>query len=454
MTEKVKEAPQRKSPSLLLGDLKDFQERPFHLLLDIAHNYEPVTRIRFGPVPQYVITHPDGAQHVFQRNNRNYIKEQQFMNISRLALKSGDDLFTSDGQEWLQRRRLMQPAFHRRVINQFGDIIVEEAERMLSGWQEGQPLDLEQVMMDVTMGIIGRTMLSEDILEHHPQLYHAFNTISTYIVQRATRLSNRLVPPALPTPANRAFREALATVRQVLGRVVAQRQAQPEEERPHDLLTMMMAARDDESGYALSEEQLIDELFGIVSAGHETSSITLAWLFHSLAQNPDAERKLHEEVDRVLQGRQPTVEDLPNLPYVEQVVNETMRRYPAAYLTTRQSIDADEILGYTIPANAMIIINIYGLHHHPAYWEEPQQFKPERFAPENAGNIGKYLYIPFGEGPRKCIGEPLARLEMCLIVALVAQHFCLRQDSTRPAELIARFTLGARDGIWMIPERR
>jgi cytochrome P450 len=325
---------------------------------------------------------------------------------------------------------------------------------MLDSWQEGQPLDLEQAMMDVTMGIIGRTMVSEDILEEHPHLYHAFNTISTYIVQRATRLSNRLVPPSLPTPANRAFREALATVRRVLGRVVVQRQAQPAEERPHDLLTMMMDAGDDENGYALSDEQLVDELFGIVSAGHETSSITLAWLFHSLAENAEAERKLHEEIDRVLQGRRPTLEDLPNLPYVEQVVNETMRRYPAAYITTRQSIDADEILGYTIPAKAMIIINIYGLHHHPAYWEEPQQFKPERFDPKNADGISKYLYLPFGEGPRKCIGEPLARLEMRLITAMVAQRFCLRQDPSRPAELIARFTLGARDGIWMIPEQR
>jgi cytochrome P450 len=308
--------------------------------------------------------------------------------------------------------------------------------------------------MDVTMGVIGRTMLSKNILEDYPQLYQAFQTVSNTIIDRATTISNRYLPLFLPTAKNKAFKEALSLIREVLGTAVRERQAQPLDERPHDLLTMLIAAEDQDSGTTLSTGQLMDEMFGIVTAGHETSSITLAMLFKSLAENPDVEARVHAEIDEVLNGRPPTTADLPHLPYLAQVTDETLRRYPAAYLTTRESIEQDEVLGYQIPDHSMIILNIYGLHHHPDYWEEPMAFKPERFAPENAANINKFTFLPFGEGPRKCIGEPLARQEICLIAAAIAQKYRLRLDPERPTTLTARFTLHTANGAWMIPEKR
>ncbi|MGB0385915.1 MAG: cytochrome P450 [Ardenticatenaceae bacterium] len=446
--------PKRIHNHWLLGDLKDFQEQPLSMLLDIADNCRPVTQVRFAHVPQIVITHPDGARHVLQKNNRNYIKEQQFMEVTRTALLSGDDLFTSDGDEWLRRRRLMQPAFHRKIVAQFGDLITAETERMFSTWRSGQPVEIEQAMMDVTMGIIGRTMLSQNILDDHPQLYHAFTTVSDRIIERATTISGRMTPLFLPTAKNRAYKNALAVIREILADAVRERQAQAIAERPDDLLTMLMAAQDEESGTTLSTKQIMDEMFGIVTAGHETSAVTLAWLFHALAENPDVEATLHAELDTVLNGRPPTVADLPQLPYLQQVVNETMRRYPAAYVTTRLSLSEDEVLCYHIPANSIVIINIYGLHHHTDYWSEPHLFRPERFAPQNQENITKFTFLPFGNGPRKCIGEPLARLEMQLIVATIAQRFRLRLDPTRQAKLVAKFTLRAKDGVFLIPEQR
>jgi cytochrome P450 len=442
--------PKRKHSRSLLGDLQDFQERALEMLLDVAHNYGPVTRIRLGPVTQYVITEAEGANHVLQQNNRNYTKQPDFMDIARLVLLSGDDLFTSDGDPWLHRRRLMQPVFHRKIVNGFRDIIVAESARMLDGWQNGQSLDMETAMMDVTMSIIGRSMLNQNILDDHPQLYHAFSEVSGYVVDKATMMSLRFTPMWAPTARNRSFKEALSVIRQTLSAAVRQRQQLPPEDQPHDLLTLMLAGHDEESGFTLSTEQLIDELFGIVTAGHETSAVTLSWLFYEIARHPEIEAKLVTELDRVLAGRTPTIEDMAALPYLQQCIDETLRRYPAAYITTRQSVGADEIAGFPIPGNAILLINIYGIHHHQAYWQQPDRFDPERWSRDP---INRLAFLPFGAGPRKCIGEPLARLEMGLIAACVLQQFYFRL-ADRPSHLVTRFTLRAKDGVWLVAERR
>ena len=446
--------PKRKHSHWLLGDLKDFQEQPLEMLLDIADNYGSVTQLRIAHVPQIVITHPDGARHVLQQNNRNYLQEQSFIDVVRTALLSGNNLLSSDGNEWLRRRRLMQPAFHHKIVAQFGDLITAETERMLATWHSGEPIEVEQAMMDVTMSIISRTMLSQNILDDHPQLYHAFTTAFNTIISRATTITGGMIPLFLPTAKNRAYKKALALIHDILSDIVRERQTQAVTERPHDLLTMLMAAEDKESGIKLSFKQIIDDIFDMVTAGYESSAITLACLFHALAQNPEAEAKLHAELDAVLNGRPPTIADLPQLPYLQQVVNETMRRYPAIYMNVRQSIKDDEVLGYRIPANSIVIINIYGLHHHTDYWSQPLSFSPERFAAQNENQITKFTFLPFANGPRKCIGEPLARLQIALTVATIAQRVRLRLDPTRQAKLIALFSLRAKDGIFLIPSPR
>lgn len=446
----TKTPPRRQRRSHLLGDLADFRADTLGLLLDLARNYGPVTQLRFGPAPVYALTDPAALHYVLQTNNRNYMKEQNFMNITRKALQTKDNLFTSDGESWLKQRRLMQPTFHRQQVSRFAAVITEETVQALDRWSSARPFDLEAAMMDITMGIIGRTMLNIAILRDHPQLYHAFTTVSTYIADRASN-------PAAPllyalNGRTREFQKALTMTRTMLKQAIDQRLAS--DDHPGDLLDMLLMARDEEDGSQMSTAKLMDELFGIVSAGHETSSITLAWLFHSLAAHPESEAKVHAELDQVLGERLPTLADLPNLPYLKQVIDETLRRYPAAYVSTRQSIAADEIAGYSIPAKSIILINIYGLHHHPHYWSEPDRFDPDRFASAHADAINRQAYLPFLLGPRKCIGEPLAHLEMQLIAATIAQRFRLRPDPARPAKLVTKFTLRAADGIWMQPELR
>lgn len=442
--------PKRRHRPHLLGDLADFRTDALGLLLDLARNYGPVTQLRYGPALVYVLTDPAALHHVLQGNNRNYRKEQNFMNITRMALATKDNLFTSDGDSWLKQRRLMQPTFHRQQVNRFAAVIIEETGQALDRWPMGQPFDLEAAMMDITMNVIGRTMLNIDILRDYPQLYHAFTTVSTYIAERSFN-------PAAPllyalNGRTRTFQKALTMTRTMLKQAIEQRLASGD--HPGDLLDMLMLARDEDDGSQMSTAKLMDELFGIVSAGHETSSITLAWLFHSLAAHPAIEAKVHAELDRVLGERLPTIADLPNLPYLKQVIDETLRCYPAAYVSTRQSIAEDTVAGYTIPAKSILLINIYGLHHHPHYWADPNRFDPDRFALAHADAINRQAYLPFLLGPRKCIGEPLAHLEMQLIAATVAQRFRLRCDPARPAKLVTKFTLRAADGLWMQPERR
>lgn len=441
--------PERTTKRTLLGDLPDFQKRPLLLMLEIANEHPPLLKLQFGPTPQYAITDPDGAKYILQSNGRNYIKEQQMMNITKDVLKSGQNLFTSDGDAWLKRRRTMQPSFHRKVVADFSTVIVQEANRILNKWQDGRSIDIEEAMMEATMAVIGQTMLSQDLLTAHPQLYDAFTIASEHVIHRATTISGRLTPPFIPTAKNRAYKSALNTIRGVLNSAVQTRQAQSPAERPADLLTMLMAGRDDESGFTFSKEQLMDELYGIVTAGHETSSITLAALFYELAQQPALQVRAIAEVDSVLNGRLPTAEDMPNLPFLNACLDETMRRYPAAYVTTRQSVEADELLGHRLPANSIIMINIYGLHHHQAYWQNPMQFDPDRWSRDE---IVKEAFLPFGAGPRKCIGEPLARLEMALIAATLLQRARFKVDEKRPFILQARFTLRAQNGIWLIPK--
>lgn len=446
----IQTPPRRQHRLNLLGDLADFRADSLAMLLDVAQHYGPVTQLRFGPVPLYVLTDPAAMHHVLQTNNRNYLKEQSFMNNARLALQTKDNLFTSDGESWLKQRRLMQPAFHRQQIARFADVITAETTKALTTWQPGNGLDIQAAMMDLTMSIIGRTMLNVDILRDHPQLYESFTTISTYVADRA---ANPLAPLTYALNGrNRAFQTAVTLAHGMLHRAIQQRIQS--NEHPGDLMDMLMRARDEEDNSAMSTAKLVDELFGIVSAGHETSSVALAWLFHSLAEQPIVEAKLHQELDTVLGDRLPTLADLPQLPYLKQLIDETLRRYPAAFVSTRQAIAADEICGYRIPAKAMVLLNIYGLHHHPQYWAEPARFDPNRFAPENMGQINKQAYLPFLLGPRRCIGEPLALLEMQLITATIAQRFRLDLDAARPAKLTSKFTLRAQDGMWMKPTAR
>jgi cytochrome P450 len=446
---KHNQLPTKPGSHFLLGDLHEFSNNRLTYMQTIADQYSPLVEVRFGPVKQFVITAPELAQQVLQSNSRNYMKEQFFMQFTRLALTSGDNLFTSDGDYWLKQRRIMQPMFHRKQIAHFGEVINRETSKLLDRWattvNQDQPVDIADALMQLTMQIIGYTMLNVDIEHEQRALHEAYAFVSSDIVARS---ANPLALPLwVPTTNNRRFTSALATIHQALRQIIQRRQQQTAPQ--HDLLDMLIAARYEESGGQMSTPQLLDELFGIVSAGHETTSMALMWAFYLLAQHPEVEEKLHAEVDKVLAGCIPTVKDLTQLPYTRMVIQETLRLYPPAYVTTRQAVNADTMNGYPIRAGAKLIVNIYGLQRHRDYWTDPQRFAPERFAPENEAALTKFAYLPFGAGPRKCIGEPLAMMEAQLILAAITQRYRLELVQERPVQPEAAFVLRAKDGLWM-----
>lgn len=443
--------PLNKPYSFISGDLPRFREDALKFFYNVGMTHGPIARVRYLWVYQYVLTHPDYLQQVLQTNNRNYIKEPTLVHAVNLA---GENLFSTDGDEWLKRRRLMQPAFHKQRLEAFGEMMTEVTQGKVGEWLAAadHTIELEHEMKDLTMNIIGRAMLSLDMRQNAHHLHNAFNITSSFVIKQ---LQNPLHPPLwVPIPENRRFIKARDLINNTLDQIVQKRL--DTREVKGDLLDMLLAtlAEEKEGQVVLSRSELLGELAGIVFAGHETTATTLTWLFYLLSQHPDVEAKLHEELDSVLRGRIPTFADLPSLPYTRMVIDETMRLYPAAWTLTRQAVNQDEIGGYLIPAGSSVLLNIYTLHHHPDYWENPERFDPERFSPERSADRHKYAFIPFGGGPRKCIGEPLALAEAQLVTATIAQQYRLRLLPGQNTDPFALFVLQTRNGLRMRLEER
>lgn len=440
-----KVAPRRPVGTLIGGDMQDFFADQINFFRDLARQNLPVAHLRFLYIPMYVMNTPEGFKQVLQTNNKNYVKEPRFMKLVEEG--STSSLFTTDGEDWLWRRRLMQPMFHRQVIANFGAIMTDEAQKLVEQWHKAtRPVEIEDEMMNVTMQIIGRAMFSVDIKANAPGLHHAYNFIGPHIVQRLSNLFN--LPLFVPTRANRQYKAELQTVLTVLGNIIEERQRTGE--LKHDLLDMLLAAQDEESQRQFSKSELMAEMSGIMFAGHETTATTLTWAMLLLCQNPAVLAKLQAEVDQVLTGRSAaTIEDTQQLEYTKMVIQETLRLYPAAYLVTRLAVADDEVEGYHIPAGKQVGINIYGVHHHPDYWPEPEQFRPERFSPEGLKQQHKLAYIPFLTGPRRCIGEQLALAEAQIVLATIVKNFNFQLVPGQHTKPVPKFALRTRDGLHM-----
>jgi cytochrome P450 len=258
--------------------------------------------------------------------------------------------------------------------------------------------------------------------------------------------------PWLPTPGNRRFRAAACELRGLVLDIIAQRRR---ENRDYgDLLSMLLAVRDEETGEGMNDEQLRDEVLTLILAGHETTATALSWTWYLLGQHPEVEAKLHAELDAVLDGRAPTMSDLANLNYTGMVIDEAMRFYPPVWAIGRAAIDDDEIMGYRIPKGSNLLLSQYHAHRHPSFWENPERFEPERFAAERAGGRPRYAYFPFGGGPRMCIGNIFALTEAQLVLATVAPRYRLRLDASHRVEPNPLVTLRPRNGVKVLLERR
>ncbi len=443
-----------------LGVLPEFQRNPLKLYLRTMHQYRDVVRLRFGPRYSYTLFQPDFVKHLLVDNNKNYRRAK----VGNGLLKSitGENLLTSDGDFWRRQRRLIQPAFHRQRIFGFGQLMTASAAAMLADWDQipaGQIVRVDQAMMRVTLQIVGQSLFSVDLSTGSSALGHAITVGSEYFTYRLGHLF--ALPLWVPTPRNLAYkRSQAAVVNQVPDMISARRRliaAQGDAAssgRQYDMLDLLLDARYEDTGEPMDDQQLAREIRIMISAGHETTANTLTWTLYLLSQNPGAEAKLQAEVDTVLSGRTPTVDDLPQLPYTHQVIQEAMRLYPAAWVVARQSIGEDQLGQYHVPADQGMVMPIYAIHRHPDFWPDAEVFDPERFTPEAAAQQHRFAYFPFGGGPRMCIGNLFALTEAQLILAMIAQRYQPRLQPGYKVEPEALITLRVKGGLPMTLARR
>jgi cytochrome P450 len=398
------------------------------------------------------VNDPEGIKHVLLDNVANYRKSR----IARRVLKPGlgEGLLTAEGERWRRHRRILAPAFHPKHVAAFAPIITEASDAMLARWRSqpaSQPLDIAGEMMALTLEIISRTMFSSDLGQHGTMIGQA---ITDYQERsgRASLLDMLNLPDWLPRLGPMRARRAIAPLDQAIEAVLARRRVRAEDKG--DLLSMLLAARDEETGERLSDREIRDEVATIFTAGHETTANGLAWTWYLLSQHEEVRARLEAELARVLGGRLPTAADLPSLSYTRMIFDEAIRLYPPAHTMSREAIGPDVILGHAIPKGAMVIISPWLVHRHRTLWEEPDRFDPERFRPERAAMRPRFAYIPFGGGPRICIGMAFALQEAVLILATIAQHFRLRLKPGHAVELMGLITLRPKGGLPMLLEPR
>jgi cytochrome P450 len=406
--------------------------------------YGDVVRLDLGARTLYLVTHPDDVKYVLQDNNRNYAKGYE-----QVKPVLGEGLVSSEGDIWRRQRRLIQPNFHRRRIAEFSTIMVESAAEMLESWKpiarRGEPLDIAHAITAVTQQIIAKTMFSTDVGEQVDTLCQAFDVTLEFMNMR---MFNPIpLIDRLPTPGNLRFRRSLAVLNKIMyGLIEARRLAA---DPPEDLLTMLINARDEETGEGMTDKQIRDEVVTIFFAGHETTASTLSWSWYLLAQHPEIAGTLQSEAFEILEKRTPTIEDYSNLVYARRVIDESLRIYPPAWMFARQTIKSDEVGGYHIPADAMIMLSPYITHRHPDFWEKPEQFDPSRFIPERIAGQHRMAYFPFGGGPRLCIGKDFALVEATLILAQMARAFQFQLVPGRKVVPQPIATLRPRPGVFM-----
>jgi len=430
----------------LLGSLFDAWRNPLELLQEGARTHGDVVRFRFGIYHYILVSGLSEIQHVLVKNQKNYIKSR---NYQGLKLVLGDGLLTSEGEFWRRQRRLTQPAFHTQRLRGLAATMASLTTDTVARWKalpaDARTLDMHSEMMRLTFRIVGKTLCSSDV-EGDAQ---AIGKAMTIAMQFANDYIEQfqLVPPWLPLPKNLRFHRALKTLDALVYRLIDEHRAQKDHEG--DLLGMLMSVTDEANGEGMTPRQLRDEVMTLVLAGFETTANALAWSLYLLAKHPEEAQKLEEEAMRVLGGREATFEDLPRLEHTERVLQEAMRLYPPAWCFERQTVEADEIGGYAIPKGTTIAICPYVLHRNPAYWEHPDTFDPDRFLPERSTERSRFAYLPFGDGPRICIGKAFAMMEAKIVLATLAGTFRWRLAGADHIEMNPAITLRPKNGMPM-----
>lgn len=422
------------------GNLSEFIAGRLDFLVRCARDYGDVVALRFGTRRLYALNHPQIIEEALVPHDGQFIKHYA---LRLNPLLFGKGLLTSEGDFWLKQRRLVQPAFNRQRIASYAAVMVESTQAMLQRWQPGATCDIYPELMQLTLDIAAKTLFGAEAAAAAPEVGEALFLLQDNFQHRLNRLLP--LPMWLPTPENLHLRRVIRRLDAIIYRFINQRRH--DGQARGDLLSLLLAARDEDDGSRMSDQQVRDEAMTLFLAGHETTALALSWAWFLLSQNPAVEDRLASEVRQVLGGRLPAVEDVPRLSYVEKVVVESMRLYPPAWVIGREATRDCVIGGFHTPRGTTLLMSQWVLHHDARFFEEPYQFRPERWTDTFTRQLPKFAYFPFGGGPRLCVGKDFAMMEMVLVLAAIAQRFRFTLQPGAEVKPWPTFTLRPEKGV-------
>jgi cytochrome P450 len=424
----------------ILGNFPMGSKDPLGTFTQWARTYGDIFHYRFLYRHVYFINHPDLIKDVLVTYAPKFKKGDAVRANRRIF---GNGLLSNEGAAWLEQRRLIQPAFHRTRIEGYAATMVSCTEKMMATWRPGETRDIHEDMMRLTLEIVAKALFSVEIASQEDRIAIALNTL----MQLST--GGRLLLPEvfrrIPTAKNRQYHRATEELDEIVYGIIRRRQSGPLA-GSHDLLAALLDARY-EDGSGMSAEQLRDEVMTLLLAGHETTAVSLSWVWMLLAQHPDVELQLRRELESVLAGRAPGVQDIPNLGVTERIVKEAMRLYPPAWATVRTAVEDVELAGYTIPPTSSVVMSQWVMHRDPRFYDAPEQFRPDRWLEERYKSAPRFSYFPFGGGPRICIGASFAMTEAVLVLATIAPRWQMRLVSEAPPDPVPGITLRPRNGV-------
>ena len=436
--------PGPKSP-LALGSYLSFYRDPLGFLAEGARRYGDIAHMQLGTRHDYLINHPDYVKEVLLAPRGIH---RSFPLPFKILLRKG--LLTSQGEFHRRQRRLLQPAFHKEQVAACGAGIIECAARTSNRWRDGATLEIAGEMLGLTLAIVVKTLFGSDVEKEAKELGDSWNTIVAMTHKNTFPFLDQLTTK-LQLPSARRFARACQRLDDTIFRIINERRNGSRAQS--NFLTMLLDAQDPEAS-ALSDDQVRDEVATMFAAGHETVGNALAWTWYLLSQNPEAEAALHQEVETVLAGRSPTIEDMPRLIYTRMVFAESMRMYPPVWIIGRRSSEDFKLGEYLLPAGSRMYMSQWVMHRDPRYYPEPERFDPLRWTSEAAATRPKFSYFPFGAGARQCIGEGFAWTVGILVLATISQRWQLRLVPDHPIEMEPLITLRPKHGVRMVVQRR
>jgi cytochrome P450 len=432
----------------LTGSLTEFHKDILGFYSRCAREYGDVFSFRLGRRRLVMLTHPDYIERVLIHDNKNFAKMTYVLRLIVPLL--GQGLLTSDGDLWLRQRRLIQPVFSKQRLASYAGCMVDYAQRLAATWRDGEVRDIYGDMVRLTLEIVAKVLFDADVARDAPEVGQALTVVMHNFLNRWGSLLP--LPAWFPTPGNLRFHHSIRRLDKIIYRFIAERRASGQER--NDLLSLLLHARDEDSGGQMTDRQLRDEAMTLFLAGHETTANAMSFTWYLLAQHPEVEAKVLDELRRELGGRPPMADDMPRLKYAESVILESMRLLPPAYGFGRIAKQDCEFGGYRIPAGTTVLVSQWVTQRDPRFWPDAEKFRPERWQEPAIKQLPKFAYFPFGGGPRLCIGNTFAMMETILLLATLAPHAHFDLVPDHPFKLRPAVTLKPEFGIKVTVRKR